>query len=123
MQMLLPSTRHGRKNMDYYNVEFSDEANNDLANIREYVAEQSGVAMVAANLVDKITDATNILSFSPHFAKVDDLNLAKSGYRKRTVGNYTIFFRINETEKIVTIETIIHGARNWQKILRNIEEN
>ena len=34
-------------------------------------------------------------------------------FRKLIVKNYIIFYRINEAEKVVNVERILHGSTNW----------
>lgn len=103
--------------MNRYKVKFSDDSKSELRDIHAYISARS-YASVATKVVKDIVAATKILSFSPHFAKVDDPKFAKMGYRKRHSGSYTIYFRIDETEKLVTIVTVMHGSRNWQEHLK-----
>jgi toxin ParE1/3/4 len=48
---------------------------------------------------------------------VADERLAAIGYRKLIVKNYIIFFSIDEKAKVVDVERILYGRRNWRAIL------
>jgi len=64
-------------------------------------------------------EITGNLSFAPYYAFVDDDRLAAKGYRRMIVKKYLVFFVIYEKQNIVRVIRIIHGARDWQRILSN----
>lgn len=39
------------------------------------------------------------------------------GYRKLIVKNYIVFFTIDEPNKVVDVERILYGRRDWLRIL------
>lgn len=48
---------------------------------------------------------------------VADERLASIGYRKLIVKNHIIFLSINEKAKVIDVERILYGRRNWRAIL------
>ncbi|MGI6712242.1 MAG: type II toxin-antitoxin system RelE/ParE family toxin [Bacillota bacterium] len=46
-----------------------------------------------------------------------DEPLKKRGYRKLIVGNYMVFYLVNEQERQVIITRILYGAGDYQTIL------
>jgi toxin ParE1/3/4 len=47
-----------------------------------------------------------------------DEPLKKRGYRKLIVGNYMVFYLVNEQERQVIITRILYGAGDYQTILK-----
>ena len=69
-------------------------------------------------MMTSIEKAVASLSETPQSCPLvsDDL-LFSMGYRKMVVKKYIIFFTINEKDKIVDIERILHSRRDWFRIL------
>lgn len=69
-------------------------------------------------VLEAMEEAMTSLEEMPHRAPVvADERLGTIGYRMLTVKNYIIFFSIDEKEKVVDVERILHGRRNWRAIL------
>jgi plasmid stabilization system protein ParE len=72
----------------------------------------------AAKTVKHIEDEIRKnLSYMPYYPLVDDDNLASIGVRRMVVKKYLVFFVIDEEKKIVNVIRIIHGAREWKRLL------
>jgi len=101
-----------------YKVIPAKSAENDLEGIYMYISTQAFMPMTALKTVENIkNEMHNNLSFSPHYPLVDDDHLASIGVRRMNVKKYAVFFVINEENNIVNVIRVIHGARNWQRIL------
>ena len=101
-----------------YRVDISEPAENDLMDIVRYISAQLSAPMTAMEMLDAMEQAMSSLEEMPHRAPaVADERLAAIGYRKLIVGNYIIFFSINEKTKAVDVERILYGRRNWRAIL------
>jgi len=48
---------------------------------------------------------------------VADEGLSQMGYRKLPVKKYVVFFSIDEKNKVVDVERILYGRRDWLRIL------
>ena len=48
---------------------------------------------------------------------VSDDRLSQMGYRKLIVKNYVVFFSIDEKNKVVDVERILYGRRDWIRFL------
>jgi plasmid stabilization system protein ParE len=48
---------------------------------------------------------------------VRDERLAVMGFRILLIKNYIAFYTIDEPNKIVNVERILYGRRDWQRIL------
>lgn len=56
---------------------------------------------------------SKLSSFPQKFSFIDYNIIKDLKFRKLIVKNYIIFYRINEAEKVVNVERILHGSTNW----------
>lgn len=104
--------------MAKYRVDVSDPAENDLGDIIRYIASQLSVPISALHMMELLEEAMGGLSDMPQrYPFVADERLAQMGYRKLPVKNYIVFFSIDEKNKVVDIERILYGRRDWLNIL------
>jgi len=104
--------------MAEYKVEGSESAEKDLRDIVRYISSQFDAPMTALKMMDIIEEAVNSLEDMPQRCPlVADERLAALGYRKLIVKNYFVFFTVDEQNKVVDIERILHARRDWQRIL------
>ncbi len=97
-----------------YEIRLLQVAEDDLREIINYIAVDNPVA--ATNLLDKIENSLSGLIAFPLLGKIPaEEALAGMGYRFLTVGNYLIFYTVEE--KIIWVHRIIHGARNYVGLL------
>ncbi|MCO6180949.1 type II toxin-antitoxin system RelE/ParE family toxin [Ciceribacter sp. RN22] len=93
-------------------LEFSSEAENDLEQIADYIAQDD--PRRALSFIRELRSRCNDLVNSPNgFALVP--RYENHGVRRRVHGNYLIFYRV-ETAKVVIIH-ILHGATDYGAIL------
>jgi plasmid stabilization system protein ParE len=93
-------------------LEFSSEAENDLEQIADYIAQDDPRRAVSfvrelRSKCEALLDARNSFASVPRFEH--------HGIRRRVHGNYLIFYRV-ESEKVVIIH-ILHGATDYGAIL------
>jgi plasmid stabilization system protein ParE len=104
--------------MNQYDISFSKLARYDMDGIYQYLFEQLLTPNAVSKIVDAIEDEINYnLSYMPYYPLVDDDNLASIGVRRMVVKKYLVFFVIDEEKKIVNVIRIIHGAREWKRLL------
>jgi len=104
--------------MAKYRVDVSDPAESDLGDIIRYIASQLSAPLSALHLMEILEEAMEDLSDMPQrYPFVSDERLAQMGYRKLSVKNYIVFFSIDEKDKVVDIERILYGRRDWLRIL------
>lgn len=104
--------------MAKYRVDVSEPAESDLGDIIRYIASQLSVPMSALRLMELFEEAMEGLAEMPQrYPFVADERLAQMGYRKLPVKNYIIFFSIDEKNKIVDIERILYGRRDWLRFI------
>jgi toxin ParE1/3/4 len=104
--------------MAHYRVDVSEPAEDDLLEIVRHIASQLAAPISALNMMEILEDRITSLSDLPqHYPLVADERLSQMGYRKLPVKNYVVFFSIDEKNKVVDIERILYGRRDWMRIL------
>lgn len=104
--------------MANYRVDVSEPAESDLGDIIRYIASQLSVPLTALNLMELLEEAMGGLSDMPQrYPSVADERLAQMGYRKLLVKNYIVFFSVDEKNRVVDIERILYGRRDWLRFL------
>ncbi|HWB48255.1 MAG TPA: type II toxin-antitoxin system RelE/ParE family toxin [Stellaceae bacterium] len=95
----------------------------DLDEIWSYLVEQSSDVDVARRFVAAITARFYLLAAHPEYllAAHPELGRARNefgtGIRSHAVGNYIIFYRIENDE--VLIQRVLHGRRDLGPLLRD----
>lgn len=95
-------------------LELSNEAENDLEQIADYIAEhnpQRALSFIRElrSKCEELVDVSNGFAFVPRYEH--------HGIRRRVHGNYLIFYRVEDT-KIVILH-VLHGATDYGGILFN----
>ena len=104
--------------MKRYNVSITDPAEDDLDEIIQYISEQLSAPTAALRLADAFAEAFVDLETMPDkYPLVPDERLAAMGYRKRSVKNYFVFFKIKDANSMVGVARILYSRRDWQNIL------
>ncbi len=93
-------------------LEFSNEAEDDLEQIVDYIARHN--PRRALSFVRELRSKCEELVESPNgFAVVP--RYERHGIRRRVHGNYLIFYRVENTK--VVIVHVLHGATDYGAIL------
>lgn len=93
--------------MDKYNVQILKRAYNNIDEIYAYISKELVAPDAAIKLVEKLEEAINSLELMPRRFPFRRTGLySNRGYRQVFIDNYTIIFRINETDKIVTVVAV-----------------
>lgn len=101
-----------------YRIDISEPAENDLRDVVRYISAQLLAPVTAIEMLEAMEQAMSSLEEMPHrVSAVADARLASLGYRKLTVKNYIIFFSIDEKAKVIDVERVLYGRRNWRAIL------
>ncbi len=96
----------------------TDKAEEQLREIIFYIADDSGDINIALGYLDKIETAINRLQEFPESESVPRYSiLKKQGYRVLIVERHLIFYKINETDKLVIIYAIVDGRREYRNLI------
>jgi toxin ParE1/3/4 len=99
---------------DKYEVRLLRTAEDDLTGIIIYIAADRLTA--ATKIADKFNKKLALLADNPHLGSVpNEDSLEQLGYRYLVVDNYLIFYILESP--IIYIHRIIHGARNYTRLL------
>ena len=98
------------------NLYLSPEAQDDLSEIKAYIAEDLEIPQAALSTVTKITKTIRMLQehalIGVPLSAIADVN---SDYRYLISGSYMIFYRV--TGKDVFIDRVLYGRRDYLRIL------
>ncbi|GHS97619.1 hypothetical protein FACS189421_04750 [Bacteroidia bacterium] len=97
-----------------YNIEFSQEANNDMQSVFLWIAEEKGMPQTAMNYASKMKATIREIAKHPYSYSIRTLPLSILQYgfdtRRCNFGKYAILFAIRETEKLIYIHRVIPSA-------------
>jgi len=100
--------------MEKFEVRFLQEALDDLEEIVSYIALDNPAA--AMRMHDKIIQDAENLSASPEMGhRPSYAKIREAGYRMLITKPYISFYK--KIGNNVFIYRVIHGARNWKRIL------
>lgn len=101
-----------------YKIVRTDKADEQLREIIFYIADDSGSIDIALNYLDKIETAINRLEEFPMSGSVPRYSvLRKQGYRVLVIERHLVFYKVNESEKIVTIYAVVDGRREYKNLI------
>ena len=104
--------------MDEYRIIISDLAKQDIVNTSVYIANEFQEPAVAAKITGAMLDAIFTLENMPdRIGLVKSERLAEKGIRPLHIKNHTVFFRIDESTKIVDIIRVLYSRRDWASLL------
>ena len=105
-----------------WEVEFTDQAKQDLRAILDYISYELQEPKVAVNLVRQITKELLSLNQMPMRYRLYDEELWQSqGLRCFPVKNYLIFYHPDESKSTVYAVRVIYGGRDISRQLSEIE--
>ena len=102
-----------------YRIFITHKAELDINEAADYIEFTLMNPSAADNLLNKIEEEFNSISFMPEKHQIiDDPFLSSHAIRMVVIDNYIAFYTVDESQKIVTIIRFIYGRRNWISILR-----
>lgn len=97
-------------------LHFAPEAQNDLDEIKTYIAEDLENPQAAQSTVGKIMKNVRLLlKHSLIGAPLSSIADVDSDYRFLISGNYMVFYRVNGTD--VFVDRVLYGRRDYLRIL------
>ncbi len=102
--------------MDSYKVNITKQAEESMRNIALYIARNLMNVSAAEGHVDEFLNAIEELSYRAATVKtIPEQPWGKMGFRRISVKNYYIYFKIYEDRKEVSVLDIIYQGRDQQK--------
>jgi len=104
--------------MDEYSIKISDLAKQDIRDIAAHITQEFQEPGIAEKTTDAILDAIFTLEAMPdRIGLVKEERLAAKGIRPIYVKNYTVFFRLEKSPRVVEIVRVLYSRRDWASIL------
>ena len=95
-----------------FRVVFLEEAEMDMDNIEEYLSQF--YASTVRNFFIKLKEQVFRLEDTPYMCQTYEED---PFFRKMVVGDYVLFYSVNEVRNLVLIHRIFHHSRNVTRLL------
>lgn len=104
--------------MDFKNkifkVEFTDECNEEINEIYDYITNNLKENNVAKRLIKEVTDKILNLETSPElYMKIGKSDRLRREYRRIVVKNYIVLYIIDLEKMKIYISHMVYGRRNY----------
>ena len=107
--------------MDSYKIIITPDAEEDLFELRNYIADVLLARDTARNYIRTIRKEIGSLSELPAIYKpVDDEPWHSRGVRRIIVNNFFVYYRIDEEHKRVYILNVIYARRDQLRVLEQM---
>lgn len=104
--------------MERYKVILSQKGKAEIRAIVQYIAVNLHEPDTAKRMQRRFKEMVASLKTMPkRFAPVPDSYLASAGFRITFVGNYLVFYTLDEDKKTVNISRVLNGRQNWIELL------
>lgn len=101
-----------------YKVESTPLANQDLDEILNYMVKELDNPSAAADFLDEVgLRYENLAKMPQMYERCHDMRLKTLGYRRVTIKNYVMIYKIAESLKTVFILRFFYGGRDYEKLL------
>jgi len=96
-----------------FKVVFSEQAADDLAEIIKYISDELCNPQAAERFYTAVDEKRELLREHPYiFPLHHDKKLSANGYRFVTIGNFLMFYLVEDEKNIISIARILYGGRN-----------
>lgn len=104
--------------MERFSIHISKKARADMHGILYHIAVHLGEPSTADRLLSRFEEAASSLETMPmRYALVPDSYLASVGFHMTSVGNYLVFYLVDQETKTVNISRVLYGRQNWIQLL------
>ena len=101
-----------------YEVLRAQTAEDQLRDIVLYLRDVSGSNDPALRLLDRVERAMTLLSSFPRLGVVPGSPaLAQRGYRMLVVGEYLVFYRVDDELRRIIVVGFFHKSRDYERLL------
>ena len=102
----------------HYKILLTQSFRNDLDSALHYITTKLLNNIAASNLLKKTKETINMLTDNPSaFPVYHGTSNIKYDYRYILVGNYIIFYRIDESSKTVYIMRFLYSGQDIEKLI------
>ena len=105
-----------------YNVRFLDQAEEDMIKIASYVASDLYHPIASNKLIEQLKESINGLKeFPKQHSVYDSYAPLEEEFREIVIGNYAIFYFIDEVRKIVFVAFVMYVKQDFDIILEHLK--
>jgi len=100
-----------KRNMDTkgFNIRFTKRVDEQIDKIYDYLADNLSSPKAGDNFFANIDKSIKYIERDPFIYP----SAKGQNFRKCIIGNYVMFYEINETAKTITILSMYHGSQNY----------
>ena len=96
-----------------YSADFSEQAADNLSDITRYISDELYNPQAANRFYNEVANKLILLREQPYmFPLYHDEELSAKGIRSIVIGNFIMFFVIDDEKKVVSIVRILYGRRD-----------
>jgi len=100
---------------DIYSLNYTQLARDDMLEILMYISEEFDAPQSAERILDKIESDLERLRNNPYSAPISrDEYLSSQGFRTLVSGKYLALYKVNDSERDVTVYRVVYGKRNLE---------
>lgn len=101
-----------------YKLEYLPVARQDLVEIVSYISHQLCNPTAAASLAAQFMQAGERIAQAPYsYPAYRPLRALQKEYRKCLVGNYLMFYWVDEATQTVTMARVIYARRDYESFM------
>lgn len=101
-----------------YKINVSDLAKADLDGNLDYIVNILHNKKVTLDLKAAFKECFDFFKTSPRmYSEIQDLRLAREGYRKVIVKNYIGLYKVDDENKVVNMIRIVYGRMDYTKLV------
>ena len=96
-----------------FRIDYSDSFIDDLNRAIDYISNELGNCNAAKELYKKIDQSLSLLENFPYSCPiVPNAFIPKKDLRRKVINNYSLFYQVDEKNKIVLVLRLILSKRN-----------
>jgi len=101
-----------------YKIQRTDMANDQLHEIIQYIAVDSGSVEVALHYLDKLEHVIMLLEDQPNMGSMPRyLALKRQGYRVLIVERHLVFYKVDDEAHMITLHAVVDGRREYRNLI------
>jgi toxin ParE1/3/4 len=101
-----------------YKLKVSELAHKDLDNIVSYITVDLASPIAATTFLNEVEKCYIHLQNTPYmYAKCQNNRLKKESYRKVSIKNYLLVYKVMEEDKTVTVLRFFYGAQDYLELI------
>ena len=101
-----------------YNLVITNDANNELDKIVDYIAVNLQNTKAASDFLDQVDSSYDLLIDNPRIYQLCDYPAFKEKqYRKVVINNYIMIYKIDEATNTVNVMHFFYGTRDYYNLI------